>query len=72
MTIIDLKSFLDTAIISWGRRKTIVANARKWIALMDDAPFDFIMNSSSLRRLDPSDPVRYDYALFGIGMYEGF
>jgi len=25
-----------------------------------------------LRQFDPSDPVRYDFALFGIGMYEDF
>lgn len=24
-----------------------------------------------LRRFDPEDPVRYDFALFGLGMYEG-
>ena len=26
----------------------------------------------SLRNFDPSDPVRYDYALFGLGAIEGF
>lgn len=26
----------------------------------------------NLRRLDPKDPVRYDYALFGLGVFEGF
>lgn len=26
----------------------------------------------SLRALDPQDPVRYDYALFGLGIFEGF
>jgi hypothetical protein len=25
-----------------------------------------------LRRLDPSDPVKYDFALFGLGIYENF
>lgn len=25
-----------------------------------------------LRKLDPDDPVKYDYALFGLGIYEGF
>ncbi len=25
----------------------------------------------SLRRLDPQDPVRYDFALFGLGVFEG-
>jgi hypothetical protein len=27
---------------------------------------------NSLRQMDPSDPVKYDYALFGLGVYEGF
>lgn len=26
----------------------------------------------SLRRLDPIDPVKYDFALFGLGVFEGF
>ena len=27
---------------------------------------------SSLRSLDPSDPVKYDFALFGLGVFEKF
>ncbi len=27
---------------------------------------------SNLRALDPIDPVKYDYALFGLGVFEGF
>lgn len=27
---------------------------------------------SNLRKLDPSDPVKYDFALFGLGVFEGF
>jgi hypothetical protein len=26
----------------------------------------------ALRRLDPKDPVKYDFALFGLGVFEGF
>ena len=26
----------------------------------------------SLRVLDPKDPVKYDFALFGLGVFEGF
>ena len=26
----------------------------------------------SLRALDPKDPVKYDFALFGLGVFEGF
>lgn len=28
--------------------------------------------TSSLRQLDPEDPVKYDFALFGLGIYEDF
>ncbi len=27
---------------------------------------------TSLRKLDPNDPVKYDFALFGLGVFEGF
>lgn len=27
---------------------------------------------NSLRKLDPSDPVKYDYALFGLGVFENY
>jgi len=27
---------------------------------------------NSLRLLDPNDPVKYDFALFGLGVFEGF
>ncbi|MAS68244.1 MAG: TIGR02757 family protein [Flavobacteriaceae bacterium] len=27
---------------------------------------------NSLRKMDPEDPVKYDYALFGLGVFEGF
>lgn len=26
----------------------------------------------ALRKMDPKDPVKYDFALFGLGVYEGF
>jgi hypothetical protein len=26
----------------------------------------------TLRKLDPNDPVKYDFALFGLGVFEGF
>ncbi len=35
-----------TATIAWGQRKTIISNAWKLGRLMDDAPFDFVMNAS--------------------------
>ena len=27
---------------------------------------------ANLRKLDPYDPVKYDFALFGLGVFEGF
>ena len=27
---------------------------------------------SALRKLDPKDPIKYDFALFGLGVFEGF
>ena len=27
---------------------------------------------TALRKLDPKDPVKYDFALFGLGVFEGF
>ena len=27
---------------------------------------------SALRKLDANDPVKYDFALFGLGVFEGF
>jgi uncharacterized protein (TIGR02757 family) len=27
---------------------------------------------TALRKFDPTDPVKYDFALFGLGVYEGF
>jgi hypothetical protein len=35
-----------TATIAWGQRKTIIANARKLVHVMDEAPHDFVMNAS--------------------------
>lgn len=28
--------------------------------------------TNNLRKFDPADPVKYDFALFGLGIYEGF
>jgi uncharacterized protein (TIGR02757 family) len=28
--------------------------------------------NTALRKLDPTDPVKYDFSLFGLGVYEGF
>ncbi|MBL7950198.1 MAG: TIGR02757 family protein [Flavobacteriales bacterium] len=41
----ELIGFL-VATIAWGQRKTIIANARTLVRLMDEAPHDFVTNAS--------------------------
>ena len=41
---IEIAGFL-AATIAWGNRKMILRNAALMMALLDDSPFDFIMNS---------------------------
>ena len=40
---IEISGFL-TSIIAWGNRKMIINNAKRFIDLMDNAPYEFIMN----------------------------
>jgi len=40
---IEIAGFL-TATIAWGNRKMIIKNAAKMMKLMDDSPFDFVIN----------------------------
>ncbi|MGB5370665.1 MAG: TIGR02757 family protein [Flavobacteriaceae bacterium] len=40
---IEISGFL-TATIAWGNRKSIIQNAERLMDLMDNAPFDFVMN----------------------------
>lgn len=42
---IEIAGFL-TATIAWGQRTTIINNARKLMKLMDNSPYDFVINSS--------------------------
>lgn len=42
---IEIAGFL-TAAISWGQRKTIVKNASRLMELMDNSPFQFILDHS--------------------------
>ena len=41
---IEIAGFL-AATIAWGQRVTIINNAKKLMALMDNTPFDFIVNA---------------------------
>lgn len=50
---IEISAFL-TATISWGNRKSIIANANKMMGLMDNDPYDFTINhrESDLNRFE--------------------
>ncbi len=40
---IEISGFL-TATIAWGQRKSIIKNSLELVQMMDEAPFDFVMN----------------------------
>ena len=42
---VEISGFL-TAIIAWGQRKTIIANAHKLMSYLDNAPGDFILGAT--------------------------
>jgi uncharacterized protein (TIGR02757 family) len=46
---IEIAGFF-AAIMSWGQRKTIVSKATELMLLMDDAPYDFMMNHTEKDR----------------------
>ncbi len=50
---IEISGFLS-ATISWGNRKSIITNCHKMMALLDQSPFDFVMNhqESDLEKLE--------------------
>jgi uncharacterized protein (TIGR02757 family) len=43
---IEISGFL-TALISWGNRKSIIASAFHWMKLMNNNPFEYVMNYSN-------------------------
>ncbi|WP_397364875.1 TIGR02757 family protein [Olleya sp. R77988] len=51
---IEIAGFLS-ATIAWGNRKSIIKNAHRMMELLDNSPFDFIMNhqESDLEKLEP-------------------
>ncbi len=51
---IEIAGFL-TATIAWGNRKSIINNAKKLMQLLDNSPYDFILNhqESDLEKLHP-------------------
>lgn len=40
---IEISGFL-AALIAWGNRKMIINNAKKMMQIMDNSPYDFVMN----------------------------
>ncbi len=42
---IEISGFL-TATIAWGNRKSILNNSRRLMELLDNSPYDFVMNAS--------------------------
>ncbi len=40
---IEISGYL-TATISWGNRKSIINNAKRLMALLDNSPYDFVVN----------------------------
>jgi len=51
---IEIAGFL-TATIAWGNRKSIINNANKMMQMLDNAPYDFVLNhsKSDLATLEP-------------------
>jgi len=51
---IEIAGFL-TATIAWGNRKSIINNAERFMDLLDNTPYDFIINhtESDLKKLEP-------------------
>ena len=51
---IEISAFLS-ATIAWGNRKSIIKNANRMMEMLDQSPFEFIMQhqESDLERLNP-------------------
>ncbi len=51
---IEISGFL-TATIAWGNRKSIINNAKRLMNLLDNSPYDFVINhsESDLEKLRP-------------------
>lgn len=48
---VEIAGFL-AATIAWGQRKSIIKNANTLIALMDDSPYDFLMEGKDFDRMN--------------------
>ena len=50
-------------------------NVARSLGILNRKQNDFkalVQLDTALRKFDPTDPVKYDFALFGLGVYEGF
>lgn len=50
---IEISAFL-TSVIAWGNRKMIIRNATRLMDLLDNSPYDFVLNHTA-SDLDPLD-----------------
>jgi len=59
----EISAFL-AATIAWGQRKSIINNANKIMALMDESPYDFICNhqEKDLKRFEHFVHRTFNYA----------
>ena len=57
---IEIAAFL-TATISWGQRKSIIKNANRLMELMDNSPYEFIMDSGFNFASDDSNYSSVEY-----------
>lgn len=77
---IEISGFL-TATISWGNRPAIIKNATRLMALLDNQPHDFILNSSDIeierlkkfvhRTFNGNDCIYFIHSLRNIYKYHG-
>ena len=61
----DLMLPLDVHTASTGRKLNLITRKQNDWKTVEEI-------TSNLRKLDPSDPVKYDFALFGLGIFEHF
>lgn len=66
----EIAGFL-AATIAWGQRKSIVQSAQKLMLLMDDAPYDFVMNfrEKDLKRFEGFVHRTFNYADTTVFLY---
>jgi len=53
---IEISAFL-TASITWGRRQQSIKNARKWMSIMEDSPYEYVLHASNKEKRKLNDFV---------------